>query len=103
MSVVRQTGGKRWAIIKYVRLLVSCLIKAFFKYLVLLPEIENVVFRLNEGKIIVVGIGFALIAHGENPKIQDKIRFSINKKVAEEAGLKINAQLFRVGKLVGNK
>ncbi len=36
-------------------------------------------------------------------KVQDKIRFFINKKTAEDAGLKISAQLFRVGKLVGNK
>jgi hypothetical protein len=36
-------------------------------------------------------------------KVQDKIRFFINKEAAEDAGLKISAQLFRVGKLVGNK
>jgi hypothetical protein len=36
-------------------------------------------------------------------KIQDKIRFFINKEAAEYAELKISAQLFRVGKLVGNK
>ena len=36
-------------------------------------------------------------------KVQDKIRFFINNKTAEDAGLKISAQLFRVGKLVGNK
>lgn len=34
--------------------------------------------------------------------IQDKIRFLINREAAENSGLKINAQLFRVGKLVGN-
>ncbi len=35
-------------------------------------------------------------------KFQDKIRFLINREAAENSGLKINAQLFRVGKLVGN-
>ncbi len=35
-------------------------------------------------------------------KIDNKIRFVINKNVAEGSGLKINAQLFRVGKLVGD-
>ncbi len=33
---------------------------------------------------------------------QDKIRFLINREKAENSGLKINAQLFRVGKLVNN-
>ncbi len=35
-------------------------------------------------------------------KIENKIRFVINKNAAEDSGLKINAQLFRVGKLVGD-
>ena len=35
-------------------------------------------------------------------KFQNKIRFVINKDAAEGSGLKINAQLFRVGKLVGD-
>jgi hypothetical protein len=68
------------------------------------PEWKEILVHLNGSNTLTFGEMDSFTDSGgiiNFYSLQGKIRFLINRKSAENADLKINAQLFRVGKAVG--